>query len=262
MPKHDIKALRVAEVVQQREQAELVILFGSRARGDHDETRSDIDIMLVLATEPDATDKAAAAATATAAAREAYGRNLPVQLVWRTLDQFRHNRRYTNSVETHAVRDGVIMSRGAGQYGASRYEDQNTEYEYDWTAYDERLRHAEAHLISFQDAVNLDRDDLIIGQQAQNTLEHSMKALLEAHGASYERTHNIGHLLGNIRRNDEALREFRLAIPPDVYTEYEGEGEYVSRKRPRLTEYPGFLAKTIADAGRIIDRAKAVRAQS
>ena len=45
----DAKALQVARLVQQRERPELAILFGSRARGDHNETRSDIDIMLVQA---------------------------------------------------------------------------------------------------------------------------------------------------------------------------------------------------------------------
>ena len=47
----------------------------------------------------------------TGIARAAYGRDVPVQLVWRTLDEFRHNRRYVNSVETNAVRDGVFMSQ-------------------------------------------------------------------------------------------------------------------------------------------------------
>ena len=61
MQHHDPKALRIAKAVQRREQPELVILFGSRARGEHEE------------------------------------------LVWRTTDEFRHNRRYVNSVETHAV---------------------------------------------------------------------------------------------------------------------------------------------------------------
>ncbi len=56
MQHHDPKALRIARAVQQREQPELVILFGSRARGEHEE------------------------------------------LVWRTTDEFRHNRRYVNSV--------------------------------------------------------------------------------------------------------------------------------------------------------------------
>ena len=115
---------------------------------------------------------------------------------------------------------------------------------------------------SWQSMAEHGRNDLLIGQQAQNALEHGLKALLEAHGAAYERTHNIGHLLGNARRNDAELADFRLSIPPDVYTAYEGEQEYMERTQPRLTEYADYLEKTKADVERIINRAKEVREQA
>ena len=54
MSDYDARALRVARLVQERAQPEFAILFGSRARGDHDELTSDIDVMLVLAAEPGA----------------------------------------------------------------------------------------------------------------------------------------------------------------------------------------------------------------
>ena len=111
MQHHDPKALQVAKAVQQREQPELVILFGSRARGDYEELKSDIDVMLVQAAEPRGTDQKSAESAALKASQATYGREVPVELVWRTLDEFRHNRRYINSVETRAVRDGVIMPR-------------------------------------------------------------------------------------------------------------------------------------------------------
>ena len=44
---HDPRALQVARFVRQRERPQLTILFGSRARGDHDDLESDIDVMLV-----------------------------------------------------------------------------------------------------------------------------------------------------------------------------------------------------------------------
>ena len=106
MQTHDPKALEVARSVQRREQPELTILFGSRARGDHDESKSDVDVMLVQATEPDKRHKRLATMAARATARKAYGREVPVDLVWRTLDEFRYNRRYVNSVETNAVHEG------------------------------------------------------------------------------------------------------------------------------------------------------------
>ena len=107
---------------------------GSRARGEHEELLSDIDVMLVQATEPDdAIQKAAAAARV---ARETYGREGPVELVWKTTNEFRHNRRYVNSVETHAVKDGIIMPRDPNQKGSSQYEDKDTEYSYNWESTD------------------------------------------------------------------------------------------------------------------------------
>ena len=74
MRHHDPKALRIAKAVQQREQPELVILFGSRARGDHEELLSDIDVMLVQAAEPDDAIQKAAADAAARVAWETYGR--------------------------------------------------------------------------------------------------------------------------------------------------------------------------------------------
>ena len=262
MESYDSRALQVAQLVKRREQPELAILFGSRARGDHDALKSDIDIMLVLAAEPDTAGKQLADAAARNAAQAAYGREVPVQLVWRTLETFRHNRRYTNSVETSAIREGIIMPRVKNEYHASQYEDDETEYEYNWTSYDNRIRHAEAHMASFILTVEHGQNDLVIGQQAQNALEHGLKALLEAHGARYRNTHNIGELLGNARHNDPELRDFRLGSQPDIYTEYEGEREYREvRRHPMLTEQPDYLSRTVADVEYIINRAKAVRAR-
>lgn len=259
----DAKALQVARLVQQRERPELAILFGSRARGDHDETRSDIDIMLVQAVAPGEADREAATTAAVTASKKAYGREVPVQLVWRTLDEFRHNRRYVNSLESRAVRDGVIMPKDPGRQGSSPYEDEQTEYEYDWTTYDERLRHANAHLYSFTLLAENNADDLVIGQQAQNSLEHALKALLEAHDAPYRNTHDIGELLGNVRHCDPELSEYSLAIPPDIYTEYAGrQGYRLARTNPLLTAQEEYTLKTVDDVEFIINRAVQVREQT
>lgn len=259
----DAKALQVAQLVRQRERPALVILFGSRARGDHDETRSDIDIMLVQAVAPGEADREAATTAAVTASKKTYGREVPVQLVWRTLDEFRHNRRYVNSLETRAVRDGVIMPKDPGRQGSSPYEDEQTEYEYDWTAYDERLRYANAHLYSFTLLAENNAADLVIGQQAQNALEHALKALLEAHDAPYRNTHDIGELLGNVRHHDPELNEYSLAILPDIYTEYAGrQGYRLARTNPLLTAQEEYTSKTVDDVEFIINRAVQVREQT
>ena len=195
-------------------------------------------------------------------ASRTYGTPIAVQLAWRTRQEFRHNRRYSNSIETTAVREGTPMYREGGDYSYRDFEDEDTEFEHDWSPYSEHLRHAEEHLQAFQGVDDLGLSDTVIGQQAQNTLEFAMKALLEAHEAAYQNTHNIAHLLGNIRRHDPDLREFTLSIPPDVYTAYEGDLQYRRRQQPKLTDFPEYRRRTTADADRIIQQAKQVRGQA
>lgn len=261
-PPADPRALPVALAAFDTSEAELVILFGSRARGDYQEQSSDIDVMLVQAREPDPIRKSAIAEVAATAAANAYGYPVPVQLVWRTLDEFRFNRRYVNSLETNAARDGIVMPRDRENYSPQNYEDQETEYAYDWSNYNERLRHAETHLNEFIFLAGHHRSDLAIGQHAQNALEHGMKALIAATGGRYSNTHDIGVLLGNVRYFDPDLRDFGLVIPPDVYTEYVGEAEYRQRRQPELTQFPDFVENTVADVTRIIARARALRSQA
>ena len=258
----DPRALTVAQAVHEREQPLATILFGSRARGDYEERRSDIDIMLVQTSEPDGEYKESVEEWAEGVVRAAYGRRVPVQLVWLSEQGFGEGKRYINHVATRALFDGVIMTQNPEEYHNRDADDAEADYEYDWAPYDERLRHAEAHLEAFNLCVSSGMNDLIIGQQAQNTLEHAMKALLEAHSARYQRTHNIGDLLGRVRDVDPDMREFQFSIPPDIYTQYAGEQMYLLiRPHPLLTEQPDYRERTVVDAQRIIDRTRAVRQQ-
>ena len=261
-PHVDHRAVAVAQSAISKSDAELAILFGSRARGDYRETTSDIDVMLVQEQVADANHKKEVADAVATAAAQAYGYPVSVDIVWRTMNEFRLNRHYINSVETNAVRDGIVMPRDPENYSPHDYEDEENEYAYDWTNYDERLRHAETHLNEFIFLAENGRSDLVIGQQAQNALEHGMKALISAAGGQYSNTHDIGTLLGNVRHFDRQMRDFTLAIPPDVYTEYEGQAEYRQRQQPELTQFPDFVEQTQADINTVIDRAKALRDQA
>ena len=262
----DARARQVAQLAQGRERADFAVLFGSRARGDHDELESDIDVLLVLADEPDDAGKAEAVKSARQAAQAAYGRAVPVQLVWRSLETFRRNRRYANSLESNAMREGIVMPRDPSQYRAGDYEDEETEYEYNWSNYDNRMLHAELHLDMLQSAYETGKHDLMIGQQAQSALEHGLKALLEAHGVGqgqgYRNTHDIGELLGNVRYRIAELADFRLAIDPAIYTEYAGGGEYQeTRRQPLLTGQADYLERTVGDVEFIIRQARDARAR-
>ncbi len=256
-PNHcDPQALRVAQAVHHRENPQATILFGSRARGDHEERRSDIDIMLVLPEEPGGKRKAAAAKWARQAAWSAYGRRVPVQLVWFGRAEFDEKRRYINHVATRALLDGVVMSTNPEEFRSRYSDDEETEYEYEWTDYHNRLYHAVSHLQAFLIMDDAGANDLLIAQQAQSALEHAMKAIIAGHGGTYRDTHNLSHLLGSVRRIDAAMRDFGLSIPPDVYSEYAGGDEYRrTRKQPRLTDQENYRERTVADIRALIDRA-------
>ena len=262
MQHHDPKALQVAKEVLKREQPELVILFGSRARGDYKELQSDIDMMLVQTAEPDDAVQKDAKDAAANVTRNTYGREVPVEIVWKTIAEFRHNRRYVNSVETHAVKHGVIMPRDPNQYDSSHYEDEETEYSYDWENYEILIERAEGHLSMFQVGVVNDQPDFPIWQQAHFALECGLKALLEARQIPYGYNHSMADLLGTLRHFHPEMQEFRLSIAPDIYADYAGRRGYRARRQPLLTDQPDYLEKTVADAQFLIERAKAAREQA
>ena len=258
----DPRALKVAQALHRREQPQATILFGSRARGDYEEGRSDIDIIQINPSVPDQRYKEGATEWAAGIAQAIYGRPVPVQLVWFSHADFHENTRYVNHITTRALLDGVVMSPHPENY-RSRYANNlnESEYEYMWEDYEERLSHAEQHLRVFQTLDDLGESDLMIAQPAHSALEHAMKAVIAALGAAYPSTHNLGHLIGTIRRlPGSELQDFALSILPDVYSEYAGHQEYLSgRFTPTLTRLPNYRERTVADAQRLLDRARAIR---
>lgn len=153
------------------------------------------------------------------------------------------------------------MPRNGEEYNASHYEDKVTEYQYDWSAYNERLRHAENHLAGFAKMEQTGYTDIEMGQKAQNLMEHPMKALILAVGGNYRKDHDIGNLLGGMRHFYlDGTGEFGLQIPPNVYSKYRGgDSEYYESESPALTSYPNYAERTMEDAVRVIERAKELR---
>ena len=97
----------------------------------------------------------------------------------------------------------------------------------------------------------------MLGEQAQAALEHAMKAIVAGHGGTYRSTHNLGVLLGSVRRIDPELRSFTLSIPPDIYSAYAGdEGYSAERQQPRLTEVDDYMERTVNDVEFLMERAR------
>ena len=161
----DPRALEVARCLHRTEQPELTVLFGSRARGDYEDGRSDIDIMLVQKNPPSEEQESRTRNQAETSAQELYRQAVPVQIIWKTSDEFNRMRRSVNHLVARALRDGVTMSRDTGDYSSGYNDNNENDYEYEWTVTDERYRHAVEHLQGFNDMINLRRSDDMIGSR-------------------------------------------------------------------------------------------------
>ena len=256
----DPRALRVAQELHRDQQPEVTVLFGSRARGDYEEDRSDIDVLLVRDSVPDLKQKDRINRKAQKLTKSLYGWSVPVQTVWCTRDEFDQMRRTVNHVVARALQDGVIMPRDPDDYN-NRYGQGEPDHSNEWTVTGERLRHAEEHLAMFDMAIHSARShmDDMIGQQAHQALEHAMKALISACGWQYKTTHNLNELVGDVRRADPEFR-FRLTIEGWIYNQYVGREEYWPTKTP-LTGIANYEEATRADIQRLLDRVRETQSE-
>jgi HEPN domain-containing protein/predicted nucleotidyltransferase len=256
----DPRALKVAEMVHRRENPHATILFGSRARGDHEDHRSDIDIMLVIPETPATDYKEAIDEWAQQVARDIYHHQVPVQLTWYRRAEFDENLRNINDVATRALLDGVLMSENPEQFHSRYSGGEQMGPEYKWTDFNNWLEHAEGHLEAFEMLDDARVRDFLLGEQAQAALEHAMKAITAGHGGIYRDTHNLGHLLGRVRRIDSELQSFTLSIYPDIYSIYSAyagnEGYSAERQQPRLTEVDDYRERTVNDVEVLLERAR------
>ena len=105
--KPDAVGLAVARAAQRGAEPDTVILFGSRARGDHREN-SDVDLLIVYKD-----NFISPYAGAQKAVREYFKQNPPeltVNIIPISRDKFDHGRRAPNHLAGQALRDGIIMS--------------------------------------------------------------------------------------------------------------------------------------------------------
>lgn len=254
----DPRALRVAQELHKTEQPEITILFGSRARGDYVEDRSDIDVLLIRDRVPDLKQKELINRDAEKLTRSLYGSPVPVQTIWYTGEEFDQMRRSVNHVIARALQDGVIMPRDPEDYN-NRYAPEEPDINQEWTITRERYRHAEDHLAMFEMAINSGRarmDDMI-GQQAHQALEHAIKALISAHGRQYKTTHNLNELVGDVRRADPGFR-FRLTIEGRIYNQYAGRDEYQATETP-LTDIPNYEEATKENVRQLLERVREIQ---
>ena len=246
----DPRALQVARRLQEQEKPQLLILFGSRVRGDWEEGRSDIDLLLVTERAGDWDEYLRLDDRAIAIAEAVYGDAVPVQTLPFSPAEFQKTRRSLNHVTARALREGVLMPLRPEDF-QHPYEGED-DLAYEWSVAEERLRHANLHLAEFKKKVAEGADDTLIGQQAQSAMEHALKALISISGMEYPTSHEIGPLTQRARQADPEFRG-RQRIDPRFYNQYVGREEYKPTPQP-LSRLENYAEIVIGDIQAILDR--------
>ena len=201
---HDVHACVVAQAVEQVEGVERVILFGSRARGDH-RPNSDLDLLVVGDGKVGSPTFEACHRAADRAVRDAYGRSVSVDITPLAADHFDFMQHGINHVAAHAAREGITPM--GCRYRPPSEPQEPTLPEHHRRESMERAWHARSHLTTLTNVYRLGVDsyvdslewDKAIGEQAQRALEHALKAVIAAHGRRYPHEHKFEDLLGPAR---------------------------------------------------------------
>ena len=203
--------MEVAKAVQSAMTPDTVILFGSRARGDH---RPDSDVDLLIISESGAV---VATGEARRASREHFRLNPPrlrVDVVTMNVQRFNYCRRAKNHVAAQAIRDGVLMSDENFDI-SGRHEDG---YPDSWPDVRERLQAAYRHIRAFHRLVDFDEiDQEMYGFHAQQAVENAIKAWLSAADLEYRSVHDLREAANQIladpaEANALAAAQLRLLI--------------------------------------------------
>ena len=243
----DFRALSVALELHREEEPEITILFGSGARGDYQDGRSDIDVMIVQQILPSREQRARTDESARTSVELIYGEYVLVQVVWQTTERFGRMRRTINDVVAGALRHGIIMSRNPENPDLKRSQDHN----YEWVVTDWRRHLAEEYLESFHEMADQNRHDIIIGQMASCGLDQSLKALISANRKKYPLTGDVNRLFQSAREADTGFM-CRQFIDGRIYDQYPRSQEYDAQAR--ITDIPDYRDLVHAEVRAILDR--------
>jgi HEPN domain-containing protein len=216
----DPHAVEIARAMQ-AETDGLVILFGSRAKGNY-ETASDLDILLVGHTR----------GKPRGAAEEYMDKNPPrlhVEVMELDTYRFRRERLANQSIASKACRHGVWMSDERVNYG-NYYEDDYPEH---WPATRVHLANSWENMYRLEDLVaEKSWDDKMVGFTAQQTMENGLKSLLSLHQDTAEFRHNLQGIWNHyLARHHDPSREDHQEIR-EVVDELMDHTSYENPQKP------------------------------
>ena len=217
-------ALAAAQAAQEAVAPDTVILFGSRARGDH---RPDSDIDLLVIHHEDRSWAVPAAQRAGYTRLQQTAPHAEVNAIGITRARFHYSRRAKNHVAAQALRDGVIMNGENLDYPAEEMEDEPA----NWPDIKERLQAAHRNLAAFDYLIaNPDMDQEIYGFNAQQAVENALKGWLSAAELDYGRIHDLDQLAAPllqhpIEADTEAADQLRHLLEYTAYHRIEISGD-------------------------------------
>lgn len=197
-PRYDPKAVAVAKAVYDAVQPEpeVVILFGSRARGDYGPD-SDIDLLVVM--DDGGTVNAGYMEMQAVAHRQSkvsYGEIMSVDVMRMRPADYRRCRYGINHIAGQATRDGVTM-HGERLACPNPNPDAGP---IDWPDVQQRAITADRNLGDLEKSLEIGQSQEITGFLAQQTLENILKGWLSALGIGYRNTHDLGELMDLVRQ--------------------------------------------------------------
>ena len=263
--KPDPQAVSVTRQVHQLAHPLATILFGSRARGDHREDSSDIDILLVGEAPGTLQHESRMQRQAQEISDAIYGRTVPTQVVWITRAKFEEEDMFLNSMSTRAMLEGVVFSDHPEDF-RSRYDGEDPPPpRYEWDTYQINLREAGRELeilwaflelsqgkepsrklpATFRSLmlVPMDKEELEYNVRVRpaSALDYALKAAVAATGEVAR-----GH--ANMLELDQMLRQ--LAPLADSRTEIPLE-TYLEREVPRGMNHQAFVEAVDRDVTKL-----------
>ncbi len=217
----DQHALRVAAAVQNAVRPATVILFGSRATGNHFES-SDIDLLVISAGSNTRATELIARRTALDYMK-ANPPELNSDVITMTGEEFRRYRLANQHIAGQAANHGVVMSGEELRYGA----DYDDEYPAHWPETKQRLENAQEYQFHFNDmVVGNSGNQKLMGFVAQQAVENALKGWLSTFNEKRTYGHELRPLWDEVRQLENwttpGLQELERVIDALFnYTEFE-----------------------------------------
>ena len=244
---YDPRAVSVAREVRERMDAECVILFGSRSRGDWTGA-SDIDLMAIVRDRPDRDAETRAKDMARRILDEAYSERdwMPMDLLFLSEDEYRRRAKSINHVAAIASREGIKLPRDPEEYAEPESEIDDAVEREDRV---KRIADANLHYDSMNLMLDTGRRTRVAVYHAHQALEHGMKALISALRNRYPHTHDLTKLADAIRENDSG-RDWRFDSDLVQLSGYAGGDRYFEAVNP-VVDFVGMANAVTDDLTRI-----------